>query len=364
MRIKLQNIFIRCICVTLQKRKFVFELKYGHIIAKKVSGGHLSDIVVNVTCLDNRSRYFTKSLPIFTRPEQKPRVHISIIVYTNPSISLKGNFEALVARRGATLQEVMVYEALRLKSFHGVDTANVSTIRLAAAGFYATEQSGEIRCFSCGVRQRIGPQATRRHQTDCRHINGLPCGNQTFADCPLASEFNIIRNLPRYPTTDNDLHQPRINQANHAVRMPDHPTEANPTALGVRLRESHVHQAPQRPPGEVPRREGPPGSVGSRELGEDQDRLLRDIKGDDFPVGDRSGASAPLQVEQQRSIMGAGRNIYSGHGLERHRFMASSLCRICRYNPDSIHFHLCGHVVARTLCPPSERCPLCRQHFS
>ncbi|XP_046571620.1 uncharacterized protein LOC124279784 [Haliotis rubra] len=387
MRIKshtLMYIYIRCLYVIPPKSKYVFELKYGNIITKKVGGGHLPDIVVNITCFDKLSSYFTKShknmaFPMFYMPELRAFQHISIVVYTNPSISLNGNFEALVARRGATLQEIMVYEALRLKSFLGVDTATVSTIHLAAAGFYATERSGEIRCFSCGIRQRIGPQAPERHQTDCRHRNGLPCGNITFADCPLASEWNIIRNLPRYPTTDIDLHQPQMRptarqlpgnvannayeprQANHAV--PDYPIEASPAALGVRLREGR--QAPQKTPGEDPKREGSPGFVGPRELDEDQGRLFRDInRGYNFPVGDRSGTFTSLQVTQLGNTPEAFGNAFSGHGLEHPQFMESSLCRICRENPRSIHFHPCGHLVAGTFRTPSERCPVCRQHLA
>lgn len=251
------NIYIRYIIVPVSK--YFFKLKYGNIIVKKVSDGRLTDTILYIMAFNDPSWYSNKShknmAPSnwYYTPRLNAFPHITIVVY--PSILLRGNFEELMARRGVPLEEIMVYEALRLKSFHAVGTANVSPIQLAAAGFYATDGGREVRCFSCGIRH--GMHATQRHKTGCRHKNGLPCGNVTFRESPLPSEWSIISTRPRYPpiTTDIDLHspvsQPQLSDprptadTNH--RVTDHTTEPDRLA-SFELASTERHQAPHQTP--------------------------------------------------------------------------------------------------------------------
>ncbi|XP_071115021.1 baculoviral IAP repeat-containing protein 3-like isoform X1 [Haliotis cracherodii] len=72
---------------------------------------------------------------------------------TSPFVSLHDYFAKKAKNEALTNEEQMRYEGLRLKSFAQVDMS-VSYLRLAAAGFYATSNGDETRCFSCGVTNR------------------------------------------------------------------------------------------------------------------------------------------------------------------------------------------------------------------
>ncbi|XP_046370864.2 baculoviral IAP repeat-containing protein 3-like [Haliotis rufescens] len=70
-----------------------------------------------------------------------------------PFLSLQGYFVKIANHEHVSNDEKMAYEGLRLSSFSGINV-NASCIRLAAAGFYATGDRDETRCFSCGIRHR------------------------------------------------------------------------------------------------------------------------------------------------------------------------------------------------------------------
>lgn len=131
-----------------------------------------------------------------------------ISIYVFPSISLRGDFDALVRRNGTLLQDIMRFEAMRLKSFNGVTVA-VSSLLLAREGFYATGDGDETRCFSCGIRykhwrQRDSP-AQVCHERWCRsgyHRNIL------FEENPLPTDSEIQTRNQLDFSTDFDVHPP------------------------------------------------------------------------------------------------------------------------------------------------------------
>ncbi|XP_067674754.1 uncharacterized protein [Haliotis asinina] len=86
--------------------------------------------------------------------------------------------------------EKMRYEALRLGSFCGINI-NVFCIRLAEAGFYATGDRDETRCFSCGVKHR-GWQ---------RKDNPFLIHRQLSPSCPLITGDDM-RNVPINPNAE------------------------------------------------------------------------------------------------------------------------------------------------------------------
>ncbi|XP_071115060.1 baculoviral IAP repeat-containing protein 7-like [Haliotis cracherodii] len=133
-----------------------------------------------------------------------PFISINVL----PSISLRGDFDALVRRNGTLLQDIMRFEAMRLKSFNGVTVA-VSSLLLAREGFYATGDGDETRCFSCGIRykhwrQRDSP-AQVHHKRWCRsgYHRNIP-----FEENPLPTDSEVqTRNRLDF-STDFDVHPP------------------------------------------------------------------------------------------------------------------------------------------------------------
>ncbi|XP_046571581.1 uncharacterized protein LOC124279757 isoform X2 [Haliotis rubra] len=86
--------------------------------------------------------------------------------------------------------EKMMYEALRLGSFCGINI-NAFCIRLAEAGFYATGDADETRCFSCGVRHRGWQQKD----------NPFLIHRQIAPSCPLITGDDR-RNVPINPNAE------------------------------------------------------------------------------------------------------------------------------------------------------------------
>ncbi|XP_071114614.1 death-associated inhibitor of apoptosis 2-like [Haliotis cracherodii] len=72
---------------------------------------------------------------------------------SSPFITLRDYFEKLARREAVGTEEEMRHEGLRFASFNRINV-NTSSLRLAAAGFYATGDGDETRCFSCGVTHR------------------------------------------------------------------------------------------------------------------------------------------------------------------------------------------------------------------
>ncbi|XP_046571592.1 uncharacterized protein LOC124279761 [Haliotis rubra] len=76
----------------------------------------------------------------------------------------------------------MTYEALRLRSFQGVDIV-ASSLCLVAAGFYATGDGDETRCFSCGITHRNWTSSDNPFQIHasisptCNHVTGTDDNN-------------------------------------------------------------------------------------------------------------------------------------------------------------------------------------------
>lgn len=94
-----------------------------------------------------------------------------------PFYSLRQYFRKLETGEDFLQDEKMIYEALRLGSFCGINI-NAFCIHLAAAGFYATGDGDETRCFSCGIRhmgwqQKDNPFLLHRQiAPSCAHITG------------------------------------------------------------------------------------------------------------------------------------------------------------------------------------------------
>ncbi|XP_067674759.1 baculoviral IAP repeat-containing protein 7-B-like [Haliotis asinina] len=130
-----------------------------------------------------------------------------------------------MTRNGVPLEYLMVFEALRLTSFFGLDIA-VSRIKLAKAGFYATGDGDETRCFSCGVRYKNWREGDRpdhvTHKHNCQHSHSSHRGNVPFAENPLPLTTDITSSRLWYPTSDYDLHdpQPEIHDAQPEIHPP------------------------------------------------------------------------------------------------------------------------------------------------
>ncbi|XP_046571594.1 E3 ubiquitin-protein ligase XIAP-like isoform X2 [Haliotis rubra] len=183
-----------------------------------------------------------RNLNIHQQAESKPAnvftywksMLFSIIISVFPSISLRGDFDALVRRNGTLLQDIMRFEAMRCKSFNGMTIA-VSALELARQGFYATGNEDETRCFSCGIRHRHWRQGDKPadvgHKAWCR--DGFHW-NIRFEENPLPTNSEMqTRNQLAFPT-DFDIHRRRpdassSSHTNPAVR------QNNPVASGVNI---------------------------------------------------------------------------------------------------------------------------------
>ncbi|XP_046370898.2 putative inhibitor of apoptosis [Haliotis rufescens] len=127
-------------------------------------------------------------------------------IHVFPSICLRGNFEALVSRGGEPLQDSMRLEALRLRSFNGVNIEAPALV-LAREGLYATGDGDETRCFSCGIRHRNWRRRDRPadvHLEDCCRHNSR---NIRFANNPLPSGNQPVRT--HLALQDHDVHPVR-----------------------------------------------------------------------------------------------------------------------------------------------------------
>ncbi|XP_067676812.1 baculoviral IAP repeat-containing protein 3-like [Haliotis asinina] len=106
----------------------------------------------------------------------------AVLSAAQPFITHRDHFKEKASEVRMKEEEEMRYEGLRLRSFHGVDM-NVSYLRLAAAGFYATKNGDETKCFSCGIRHKNWQRGdnpfvvhTRRSPT-CKHLHGKDVKN-------------------------------------------------------------------------------------------------------------------------------------------------------------------------------------------
>ncbi|XP_067676823.1 baculoviral IAP repeat-containing protein 7-B-like [Haliotis asinina] len=180
-----------------------------------------------------------RKLKIRAQAESKPanvfKYWKSMLFYINislfPSVPLRGDFDALVRRHGTLLQDIMRFEAMRLKSFHGITIA-VSALVLARQGFYATGDGDETRCFSCGIRHRHWRQGDRPadvgHKEWCRAAFHW---NIRFQENPLPTDSEMqTRNQLAFPT-DYDIHPRRPNASDTSHPYPA--CQNNPVASAV-----------------------------------------------------------------------------------------------------------------------------------
>ncbi|XP_071115032.1 baculoviral IAP repeat-containing protein 7-B-like [Haliotis cracherodii] len=337
-----------------------------------------------------------------------PQLHTHIRVY--PSISLRGNFEDLMTRNGVPLECVMVYEALRLKSFFGVDIA-VSRIQLAKAGFYATGDGDETRCFCCGVRYRNWQHgdkpASVPHKHYCRHNHDLHRGNVSFTENPLSSSIDCALTQLWYPTSDFDVHDPSPEIQRLSIT---HPNRRPRSAISPQPTAGTNHQAPgySSETNRLASFRGWPSERFLRELSaagfyytgnSDNVQCFRcglvlrawDEEDDPWRVHARLRPDCPFlaarcppdttpQVAELRSHEMQPQKIDPKHKEETKDLTESNLlkatkenteqlrdasaCKICLENPANIIFLPCGHLVACGVCSPAlERCPVCRKHI-
>lgn len=154
--------------------------------------GDTSDM--DKSSLDERYKEFIKDLKYGLFYCMLKRSHV-----TQPFISLREFFTERARNEAIASDDEMRFEGLRLRSFHQVNM-NVSYLRLAAAGFYATGNGDETRCFSCGVTHRKWQPKDNPHNLHSRKSPN--CIHVTGTDA---------RNVP--------LHMPAVSDGSHAPQV-------------------------------------------------------------------------------------------------------------------------------------------------
>ncbi|XP_048240179.1 uncharacterized protein LOC124145178 [Haliotis rufescens] len=146
---------------------------------------------------ESKMQYLCKTLERFLlqRIEIESQNQLS-----SPFITLRDYFEKLARREAVDTEEEMRHEGLRFASFNRINV-NTSSLRLAAAGFYATGDGDETRCFSCGVTHRnwtvndnpfvihsqISPNCIHTASTDERNVPIQLPSDYASVNSPTAS---------------------------------------------------------------------------------------------------------------------------------------------------------------------------------
>ncbi|XP_048239818.1 uncharacterized protein LOC125373050 [Haliotis rufescens] len=155
-----------------EKKKYLLDAVHN---AVRGVPGDTSDM--DQPSLDERYKEFIKDLKYGSFYCMLERSYV-----TTPFISLHDYFTERATNEATAPDEEMRFEGLRLRSFHQVNM-NVSYLRLAAAGFYATGNGDETRCFSCGVTHRNWLPKDNPHNLhsrkspNCIHVTGTDARN-------------------------------------------------------------------------------------------------------------------------------------------------------------------------------------------
>ncbi|XP_067676442.1 baculoviral IAP repeat-containing protein 7-like [Haliotis asinina] len=137
-------------------------------------------------------------------------------VSTSPFITLRNYFEKLARGQAVSTEEEMMYEGLRFASFQRIKV-ETSSLRLAAAGFYATGSGDETRCFSCGVRYRNWETRDNpfvihsRISPNCPHATGT---DERNVPIQLPSESATVT-----PPTEGDDSTPVTSESERVTPM-------------------------------------------------------------------------------------------------------------------------------------------------
>ncbi|KAL5018670.1 hypothetical protein ScPMuIL_004392 [Solemya velum] len=148
--------------------------------------------------------------------------------------SLNTFFEKIASTSSSAIDEIMIYEWNRFRSFVNFPRESpVYAIELSRAGFYYTGNFDEVVCFSCGARHsdwRSGdsPLGIHRHiSPNCRFVNGNDTRNVRISD--ISSEGR--RDSSQVSLLGNDDGTP--SNGNRTVHNPTYTPTITPTHSGI-----------------------------------------------------------------------------------------------------------------------------------
>ncbi|KAL5018669.1 hypothetical protein ScPMuIL_004391 [Solemya velum] len=117
--------------------------------------------------------------------------------------SLNTYFEKIGTTSSASIEEIMIYEWNRFRSFFNFPRESpVYAIELARAGFYHTGNHDEVVCFSCGARHSdwsTGDSPLGIHRQispNCRFLNGNGTRNVRISDISSEGQNNTSQGPP------------------------------------------------------------------------------------------------------------------------------------------------------------------------
>ncbi|XP_046370886.2 uncharacterized protein LOC124145220 [Haliotis rufescens] len=151
------------------------------------------------------------------------------------------SFQEILNTGTRSEQGQMWYENLRLRSFYGV-CIEASPLRLVAAGFYATGDGDETRCFSCGVTHRNWTGRDNPFEIhaavspSCNHVLDTDDNNVSIQD--TNSPEHLATECPLVGDTQNNI---ELNAVPADSTTPFHQTSASKYEHTLSSINTYVH---------------------------------------------------------------------------------------------------------------------------